>query len=109
MKNNISISDNSLKNDCNTLRLIEAFYVHDHLLNYAKKSATYIEGGILLSAYRTHIMNQVFEYSDGLILYFNCNVSVWKKLLHMEYYIKTLVKPEPIEINQANNLKIINN
>jgi hypothetical protein len=109
MKNEVIISVNCSKNAFNAQRLIETFCAKYSSLLNVRDNAANIEGGIILPVCLTLILTQVIEYSNGLILYFNFNISVWKKLLHMEYYIKSLVKPEPIEIKKAKNLRIINN
>lgn len=109
MKNEVIISSNYSKHSFSAKRLIETFCAKYSSLLNVRENADNTEGGIILSVYLTLIMTQVIEYSNGLILYFNFNISVWKKLLHMEYYIKSLVKPEPIEIKKAKNLRIINN
>jgi len=101
MKNEVIISSNYSKHSFSANRLIETFCAKfSSLLNVREVTANIIDS-ILFSADITHLMTQVIEYCNRLILYFNFNISVWKKLLHLEYSIKYLVKPEPIEIKKA--------
>lgn len=101
MKSKVIITANSSKDAVNAKRLIEAFSVQNQLLLYVKDTAAYTKGSILFSVSITQIMTQVIEYANGLILYFYCIASALKEILHIEYNINYLVKPEPIEIKEG--------
>jgi hypothetical protein len=113
---NNKIANKHSKNAFSAKRIKEMAYIRNHFENYIKENVTYMNKSLLYPDYKTQIMTQVIEYTDGMftlpqlyIIYLanSSNLMGWSYDKLSSYKVNVLKEIDEALVKKSNSKNVL--